>query len=57
MVTVVDALNFMDEYQSGADLLDRDLAVSQDDTRSIANLLIEQIEFTNVDNIVTDIDE
>jgi G3E family GTPase len=48
MVTVVDALNFMDEYQSGTDLLDRDLAVSQDDTRSIANLLIEQIEFANV---------
>ncbi|EGQ3405293.1 GTP-binding protein [Staphylococcus pseudintermedius] len=48
MVTVVDANRFIKDYQSGDMLLDRDQAVSEDDERTIADLLIDQIEFCDV---------
>lgn len=48
MVTVVDANRFIKDYQSGDMLLDRDQAVGEDDERTIADLLIDQIEFCNV---------
>ncbi len=48
MVTVVDALNFLQDYQSAEDLKDRNIALGDDDQRSIAHLLVDQIEFANV---------
>lgn len=48
MVTVVDASSFMQEYQQAAELKERQLAINEDDVRTIADLLIDQIEFANV---------
>ena len=48
MVTVVDAANLLADY-SGSDLLaDRGETAGDGDTRSLVNLLIEQIEFADV---------
>lgn len=48
MVTVVDAKNFLDDYQSVEELRDRGIGIDADDTRDIARLLVDQIEFANV---------
>ena len=48
MVTVVDAFHFLKDYESAEDLKDRQLEVGEDDARSIAHLLIEQVEFADV---------
>lgn len=48
MVTVVDAKNFLADWQSEDDLRDRKIALGEDDERSISDLLVEQIEFANV---------
>jgi G3E family GTPase len=48
MVTVVDGPRLLADIASGEDLLDRSLGVDEDDDRSIADLLIDQIEFANV---------
>lgn len=48
MVTVIDALHFLNDYQSAQDLKDRDMALSQEDERSIAHLLVDQVEFADV---------
>ncbi|EQA35920.1 CobW/P47K family protein [Leptospira inadai serovar Lyme str. 10] len=48
MVTVIDAWNFLKDYSSSEDLSDRDLAANEEDTRTIVDLLIEQVEFANV---------
>lgn len=48
MVTVVDAFNFRRDYFSGQDLKDRELALSEEDERSIVDLLVEQVEFADV---------
>ncbi|PLR91670.1 GTP-binding protein [Bacillus sp. T33-2] len=48
MVTVVDADRFWHDYISGDSLLDRKQANDEMDTREIADLLIDQIEFANV---------
>lgn len=48
MVTVVDALNFFADYSEGAELKDRNMALNEDDQRTISDLLIDQIEFANV---------
>lgn len=48
MVTVVDALNFLREYSTTEDLRARGIALGPDDTRTIVDLLIEQVEFANV---------
>ncbi|MFC0298302.1 GTP-binding protein [Geobacillus jurassicus] len=48
MVTVVDANRFWTDFSSGETLLDRQQAVDETDSREIADLLIEQIEFANV---------
>jgi len=48
MVTVVDAYRFWHDFASGESLLDRKEAASKDDTRSVVDLLIDQIEFCNV---------
>ena len=48
MVTVVDAFNFLKDYESTEDLKDRSLELGEEDERSIAHLLIEQVEFADV---------
>ncbi|ANB55573.1 archaeal ATPase family protein [Anoxybacillus sp. B7M1] len=48
MVTVVDANRFWNDFSSGESLLDRKQAVDDSDTREVADLLIDQIEFANV---------
>lgn len=48
MVTVVDACNFLNDYQSAEDLKDRDMELGEEDQRSIAHLLVDQIEFADV---------
>ncbi|QKS69861.1 GTP-binding protein [Paenalkalicoccus suaedae] len=48
MVTVVDVYRFWHDYESGDSLLDREQSLGEDDTRKVADLLIDQIEFCNV---------
>lgn len=48
MVTVVDAHRFVNDMYSEDLLKDRDEGVSEDDERSISDLLIDQIEFCDV---------
>ena len=48
MVTVVDAFNFLQDFQSMDDLRDRQLALGDEDERSVVDLLVDQIEFANV---------
>ena len=48
MVTVVDALNFLRDYESTDDLQTRGTAVGEEDERTIVDLLVDQIEFANV---------
>jgi len=48
LVTVVDALNFWQDYETYDDLADRKMGIDDDDHRNIVDLLIDQIEFANV---------
>ena len=48
LVTVVDGVNFLDDYQSLDDLRQRGAALSDEDDRDVVRLLVDQIEFANV---------
>ncbi|MGZ0704388.1 zinc metallochaperone GTPase ZigA [Pseudomonas piscis] len=48
MVTVVDGMNFLVDYQAAQSLASRGETLGEDDERSIADLLIEQVEFADV---------
>ena len=48
MATVVDARNFLDDFQTAVDLKSRQLEVSDQDERTIADLLTDQVEFADV---------
>ena len=48
MVTVVDALNLLNDYASEDFLAQRDSGVDPQDGRRLVELLVEQIEFANV---------
>ncbi|MBD8492048.1 GTP-binding protein [Pseudomonas syringae] len=48
MVTVVDGVNFLLDYQAAESLASRGESLGEDDDRSITDLLIEQIEFADV---------
>jgi G3E family GTPase len=48
MVTVVDAFNFLRDYGSADALAERGIAATDQDDRTIVELLIEQIEFCDV---------
>ncbi|ADU12712.1 zinc metallochaperone GTPase ZigA [Asticcacaulis excentricus] len=48
MVTVVDTFNFHRDYGSSDFLADRGESLGEDDTRTVVNLLVEQIEFADV---------
>ncbi|PQO38026.1 GTP-binding protein [Blastopirellula marina] len=48
MVTVVDAQNFLVDFGSWDDLVDREIGLSDEDTRNVVDLLVDQVEFANV---------
>ena len=48
MVTVVDAVNLLNDYSSHDFLRDRGETLGEDDERTLVNLLVEQIEFADV---------
>ncbi len=48
MVTVVDAANFLDDYQSSESLTDRKQSLGEEDERDVVTLLVDQIEFADV---------
>lgn len=48
MVTVVDGLNFLRDFQAAEQLASRGETLGDDDERSITDLLIEQVEFADV---------
>lgn len=48
MVTVVDAFNFFNDFGSTDLLADRELTETDEDDRTIVNLLTDQIEFADV---------
>lgn len=48
LVTVVDAVNFLHDYFEAAALAEMGQEAGDDDDRTLADLLIEQIEFANV---------
>ncbi|MEP3828365.1 MAG: GTP-binding protein, partial [Lentilitoribacter sp.] len=48
MVTVVDAVNFLNDYDQAKYLQDTDEHLGEEDERSVADLLIDQVEFADV---------
>ncbi|MEM8531885.1 MAG: GTP-binding protein [Chloroflexota bacterium] len=48
MVTVVDGSTFLHDYVSARHLQEEGLATGEDDTRTLAQLLLDQVEFANV---------
>ncbi|TGG91775.1 GTP-binding protein [Natronospirillum operosum] len=48
MVTVVDACNFLEEYETARSLAEAGETLGEDDERNVADLLVDQIEFCDV---------
>jgi len=48
MVTVVDASTFLGEIARGDSLVERELEAGEGDSRSISDLLVDQVEFADV---------
>ncbi|MDJ0879081.1 MAG: zinc metallochaperone GTPase ZigA [Halieaceae bacterium] len=48
MVTVVDALNFLRDYDQAKYLQDTGESLGEDDHRNVADLLVDQVEFADV---------
>ncbi|MFZ6047886.1 zinc metallochaperone GTPase ZigA [Pseudomonas sp. CR3202] len=48
LVTVVDGVNFLRDYQAAESLASHGESLGQDDMRSISDLLIEQVEFADL---------
>ena len=48
MVTVVDAVNFMKDYNEAKYLQDTGESLGDEDERSVADLLVDQVEFADV---------
>jgi len=47
MVTVVDAANFLEHYEAGDSLKEKNLALGEEDERTISDLFIDQVEFAD----------
>lgn len=48
MVTVVDANSWLEDFREGEHLKEIGMAISEEDERTISDLLIDQVEFANV---------
>jgi G3E family GTPase len=48
MVTVVDAVNFLKDYDEAQYLQDKGESLGEEDERSVADLLVDQVEFADV---------
>jgi G3E family GTPase len=48
MVTVVDAVNFLKDYEEAKYLKESGESLGEDDERSVADLLVDQIEFADI---------
>ena len=48
MVTVVDAVNFLKDYEEAKYLKDKGESLGEDDERSVADLLVDQVEFSDL---------
>lgn len=48
MVTVVDAANFLTDYEEAFSLQETGESLGKDDDRSVSDLLVDQIEFCNI---------
>ena len=48
MVTVVDAVNFLNDYEQAQSLQEAGESLGDEDERSVADLLVEQVEFADV---------
>ncbi|WP_246506133.1 zinc metallochaperone GTPase ZigA [Kistimonas asteriae] len=48
MVTVVDAVNFLRDYEDAQALRDKGESLGEEDERSVSDLLIDQVEFADV---------
>ncbi|ALO45396.1 zinc metallochaperone GTPase ZigA [Pseudohongiella spirulinae] len=48
MVTVVDAANFLNDYEEAFSLQETGESLGEDDDRSVSDLLVDQIEFSNI---------
>jgi len=48
MVTVVDAVNFLKDYEEAQFLQDTDESLGEEDERSVADLLVDQVEFADI---------
>jgi G3E family GTPase len=48
MITVVDAYNFLKQMSDASDLLTLGIQAQEEDTRTVTDLLVSQIEFANI---------
>ncbi|ODC03064.1 4-hydroxytetrahydrobiopterin dehydratase [Terasakiispira papahanaumokuakeensis] len=48
MVTVVDAVNFLRDYDQARDIRETGESLGDDDERNVADLLVDQVEFADV---------
>lgn len=48
MVTVVDAVNFLNDYDEARSLQETGESLGEEDERSVADLLVDQVEFSDV---------
>jgi len=48
MVTVVDAANFLEQFEQAESLKERNIALGEEDERTLADLFIDQEEFADV---------
>ena len=48
MVTVVDAVNFLKDYEEAKELREAGEALGEEDERNVADLLVDQVEFADV---------
>ncbi|MEM1262011.1 MAG: zinc metallochaperone GTPase ZigA [Pseudomonadota bacterium] len=48
MVTVVDAVNFLNDYDAAKSLQDAGESLGDEDERSVSDLLVDQVEFADV---------
>ncbi len=48
MVTVVDAVHFLEQFEGETTLAELEMAVSEEDERGLADLFVDQVEFADV---------